>query len=238
MAAPILDYNAQIIKGGVDLSLSGVGTPNVTASYGDYGGIGEPMSLKATCSVTVSYSNVNWVINNDNSVTVTGNIEPVILTRTASGTASSNQQLITAYFNGQQVFQTTVDTASSGSYNLNIPSTFSVTIPPSLNPQSAYPAAVHIINDNIQSTTQPDDFAVGLLITNPNPPSYRPGLVYDNTITGQSHNRTAGTAKIYNGSDWVVMTTINGGTGSGDPPYIRHQSGWINMRKIGENQNN
>ena len=62
---------------------------------------------------------------------------------------------------------------------------------------------------------------------------YIPGEILDNNNSWQSHNRTGGTAKIYNGSTWLEMKTKNGPTESGDPPMIYHSTGWKNMRKIG-----
>lgn len=63
---------------------------------------------------------------------------------------------------------------------------------------------------------------------------YRPGKVYDNSVW-QSHNRATGAANIYNGSTWNTMRTVNGPNESGNPPEIKHQSDWKNMRKIGTN---
>lgn len=73
---------------------------------------------------------------------------------------------------------------------------------------------------------------IGALFRNVAPPGYRPGMTYNN---GQwySHNRANGAANIRTPSGQVTMLTIRGGTGTTDPPYIRHPSGYVNMRKIG-----
>lgn len=64
--------------------------------------------------------------------------------------------------------------------------------------------------------------------------SYVPGKLWGGS-DWLSHNRPInGNAKIYNGSSWSEnMETKNGGSGSGDPPEIRHASDWKNMRRIG-----
>lgn len=135
---PTYKYDANILSPGVDLTLTGVGTPNLTATYGDYGGVNETIALRATCTISISYTNVQYTINNDNSITVTGNISGGVLTRSFVA-SSTNQQEITAWFNNQQVFHQIVNTGSSGTYDLNIPNSFSVTIAPSNNPQYKWP---------------------------------------------------------------------------------------------------
>ena len=61
---------------------------------------------------------------------------------------------------------------------------------------------------------------------------YRPGAIYNGGWL--SHNRSGGAAKIYNGSSWVEMRTIDGGVGTTNPPSIYNGSKWVNMRKIGQ----
>lgn len=53
--------------------------------------------------------------------------------------------------------------------------------------------------------------------------------------TWQSHNRNGGWAGVYDGSTFKEMRTVNGPDGTGDPPTIKHPSGWKNQRKIGLN---
>ena len=79
---PTYTYDAHMISPGVDLTLTGVGTPNLTATYGDYGGVGEAESLKARCTISINYTNIQYTINDDNSITVTGEISGGVLTRT------------------------------------------------------------------------------------------------------------------------------------------------------------
>lgn len=231
--APIIQYNAYIISPGYNLAISGAGTPNLTATYDDFPT--DASGVVAHCTLSISYTNIQYVINNDNSVTVTGNISGAQLVRTATGVTSSQSQLITALFNGSQTFSQTVASASSGTYNLNIPNSFSVTIPPSNNPQPQGPAAIQFRNDNTTSTAPYDEFYLGILITNPNPPDYRPGAILDGSNLWQSHNRSGGTSHILTGGGtWAEMRTEGGLSAYGNPPAIRYQDKWSNMREIGK----
>lgn len=62
---------------------------------------------------------------------------------------------------------------------------------------------------------------------------YRPGKILNANNNWMSHQRSGGAEKIYNGSSWVQMDTIDGATGTNNPPLIKHSSGWKNMRRIG-----
>lgn len=236
-SGPIFTYDAHIINPGVDLTLTGQGTPNLTATYGDYGGHGtDQPGVKATCTISINYSNIAYTINNDNSITVTGEITGAILTRTYVRTSQDSQE-ITSWFNDQQTFHTVVGTSQAGTWDLNIPNTFSVTIPPSNNPQFQWPASIHYKNRNTNNPDPspqypPDEFYFGLGIKNPNPPDYRPGE--DRQNSWKSHNRSGGKANILVNGTWTEMRTNDGGAGTGNPPYIRTNGNWINQRKIGE----
>ena len=63
---------------------------------------------------------------------------------------------------------------------------------------------------------------------------YRPGKVRNSGGTWLSHQRSVGKANIYGGSSWVQMDTIDGATGTTNPPKIKHSGGWKNMRRIGQ----
>lgn len=230
--APIITYDVKVISPGYNLNVTSSGG-SVTATYDDFPT--DASGVAAHCSLSIAYTNVQWVLNDDNSVTVTGDISGGTLTRTATGVGSSQNQLITTKFNGVQTFSQTVATDSSGTYNLNIPNSFTVTVPPSLNPQPEGPAAILFKNDNTSSSNPPDEFYVGILIKNPNPPDYRPGAILDSSAIWQSHNRSGGESHILtSGGTWREMRTINGLSAAGDPPAIRYQDKWMNMRKIGK----
>lgn len=232
---PIINYDAYIISPGTDLTLTGVGTPNISAQYGDYGQ-NYQTGKKADCTLAVSYSNIQYTINVDNSVTVTGEIAPVSLVRTSTGIAAEGYQTMWAKFNGQQTWGNTVATGSSGTYNLGIPSSFSITIPPSWDPQPTYVASVEFYNI-VTNSFSPDHFYLGIQITNPNPPDYRPGAIYDSSNNQWlSHNRAGGESHIYNASTdkWVEMRTTSGGIESDNPPSIYNGTKWVNQREIGK----
>ena len=230
MANPTLNYDVDVIHAGANLRVEGEGTPNITAIYDDVALVG----TLATCRVNIQYSNVQWTLNNDNSVTVTGNITSATLTRTRVYQGNNGLMWnIWADFNGERRFSTTVVGASSGTYSLNFPSSFSITIPP-LTTSTA--ASVHYFNQWTQGGSdpqyQPDEFTVGLIVTNPNLPDYRPGKIW-NGSAWMSHNRSAGFEKINTSStNTREMRTQDGGEGTGNPPTI-YNSAWKNQRKIG-----
>lgn len=227
MANPIIDYDVDVIHAGANLRVEGEGTPNITAVYDD---VTSASVILATCRVNIQYSNVQWTLNNDNSVTVTGNITSAVLTRTRVYQGSNSIMYnIWADFNGERKFSTTVIGASSGTYDLNFPSSFSITIPPQ---STSTAASVHYYSRWTGGTYDPDEFTVGLIVTNPNLPDYRPGKIW-NGSAWVSHNRSAGFEKINTSpSTTREMRTQDGGEGTGNPPTI-YNSAWKNQRKIG-----
>lgn len=61
---------------------------------------------------------------------------------------------------------------------------------------------------------------------------YRPGASLDSVWL--SHNRSGGNTRVFGGSNWVEMRTINAPTGKGDTPSFYHDSAWYNQKKIGK----
>lgn len=235
MANPNINYNATIISPGIDLRITGAGTPNISAAYTDRTAEGgtPPSTDMAHCTVAISYTNVQWTVNNDNSVTVTGNITNASWTRTQAYSGQSYYQYEVWFkFNGSEVYRTTVQANEPKSVNqssLGIPATFSVTIPPRTTSTAA---SIHFFSKSVGYTYDPDEFTVGLIIENPNYPDYRPGKIYNGT-TWQSHNRSGGAANIRTSTGLREMRTSNGGVDSDNPPTIRHASAFKNMRKSG-----
>lgn len=81
-----------------------------------------------------------------------------------------------------------------------------------------------------------DELWGGVAFKNDNVKDYVPGQVLDNNNVWQSHNRSTGNAQIRNAAgQWIQMRTNNGAVGTDNPPYIRHNDNWKNMRKIGAN---
>lgn len=63
--------------------------------------------------------------------------------------------------------------------------------------------------------------------------SYRPGYSIGNGVE-LSHNREGGAANILGNGSWNTMRTMSGGIYSDDPPFIKHPTGYKNMRRIGQ----
>lgn len=232
MAAPIYKYEARIIKGGQDLQIAGAGTPNLVATYGDYvqgGGV-----KVADCRLPISYSNISYTLNNDNSVTVNGKITGAVLTRTSTGNPDQGVRFrFQAWFNNVKTYENTVGAGSSGTYDLNIPGSFSVTVQPR---SSVSLAAIHFYNQSPESPQyDPDEFTLGLYIENPNYPDYRPGAILGSDGKWLSHNRSSGKAHILGANGkWKEMRTSIGHSSNGNPPSIRVNDKWANQRKIGK----
>lgn len=83
-------------------------------------------------------------------------------------------------------------------------------------------------------TTYADILLLGVELQNILPRDYRPGAVVGDDGEWYSHNRSAGTAMIFDGQNWVEMRTADGGVGTDNPPMIYSDDGWKNMRKIGK----
>lgn len=227
---PVIDYSAKILQPGVNLTIEGNHTQNITAVYDD-----TTISLGtiATCRVHIQYSNVQWTLNNDNSVTVTGDITACSYAREDKypGTVVSVSWDVWAEFEGQRVFSAVITGDQSGTWNINVPTHFSITVPP--NTEDYAYASLHFFSGPIGYSYTPDEFTVGLLIDNPNLPDYRPGKIY-NGSNWMSHNRAAGFEKIYTSSSTArEMRTQDGGVGTGNPPTI-YNGAYLNQRKIGQ----
>lgn len=230
MANPIIDYDVNIIHSGANLRVEGEGTPNITAIYDD---VTASSVTLANCRVNIQYSNVQWTLNNDNSVTITGNITSATLTRTRVYQGSSGLMYnIWALFNGERKFFTTVIGASSGTYNLNFPASFSITVPPQ---STSTAASIHYFSQWTGGTYEPDEFTVGLIVTNPNLPDYRPGAIRNSSGVWLSHNRSGGEVHILTGEGkWREERTAGAPSEKGNPPSIRKDNAWFNQKKIGK----
>lgn len=62
--------------------------------------------------------------------------------------------------------------------------------------------------------------------------NYRPGAVRVSN-SWKSTNRSGGKCQIRSSGSWSTMTTTNGGTGTGNPPSIRKNNGWVNQSLTG-----
>lgn len=80
-----------------------------------------------------------------------------------------------------------------------------------------------------------DEFGMGIQIKNTLPADYVPGKTYKaSTGKWMSHDRSGGTAAIWDGSKFYQMRTINGAVGTDNPPKIKHADAWKNQRLIGD----
>lgn len=230
MANPTINYDLQIVHGGADLRVEGAGTPNITALYTD---ITASSRVLANCRLNIQYSNVQWTINNDNSVTITGSITADTLVR--NGVAQSYTGIfydIWTKFDGDTTFSTRVLAESSGTYDLNLPASFSITVPPQ---STSTAASIHFFSKAAGYSYDPDEFTLGLIVTNPNLPDYRPGAIRDSNGVWQSHNRNGGEVHVRNPNGvWIEERTMSGGESCGNPPSIRKSDKWFNQRKIGK----
>lgn len=235
MAQPNINYTAVIISPGIDLRITGAGTPNISAAYTDRTSeVGTPPNTDmAYCTVAINYSNITATVNDDNSVTVTGEISNASWVRNQAYSEQSYYQYEVWFrFNEAETYRTVVQANEAKSVDragLGLPTTFSVTVPPRTTSTAA---SIHFYSKSVGTTYIPDEFTVGLVIENVNYPDYRPGKIYDGT-TWQSHNRPGGAANIRTSTGLREMRTSNGGVDSDNPPTIRHASAFKNMRKSG-----
>ena len=105
--------------------------------------------------------------------------------------------------------------------------------------QNANASTVHYTNDahysdGSQGSLFDDVMRMGMSFRNILPADYRPGKVW-NGSAWLSHDRTGGAANVRNTSSFVEMRTVDGPTGTGNPPLIRDASSYHNMRLIGQN---
>lgn len=105
--------------------------------------------------------------------------------------------------------------------------------------QNANRSTVHYTNDahftgGGQEGLYDDVFRMGITFKNILPADYRPGKVW-NGSAWLSHDRTGGAANVRNTSSFIEMRTVDGPTGTGNPPLIRDASSYHNMRLIGQN---
>lgn len=77
-----------------------------------------------------------------------------------------------------------------------------------------------------------DALWIGITFLNPLPADYRPGERKLNN-TWMSHNRAAGKCERKVNGTWTEMRTNDGGVGTDNPPFRKHNGVWYNMKQIG-----
>lgn len=103
------------------------------------------------------------------------------------------------------------------------------TLPPG---QSATRSSLYVHNQTIGGSSY-DDIWAGVQFRNPLPADYRPG---QRKISGTwySHNRTGGVCSRKVSGFWSELRTLNGGSGTGNPPSRRTSGTWYNQYKLGQ----
>lgn len=196
------------------------------------------LSSRVALSVTQ-----NWTTSVDNrnnlTVTITTTVNSIVRDdiQAPSGYSDSNLpgrniDLYTA--DGTNVFSITdnqVATAHQLSGQINLGSeTF--TIAP--GDSSVVRTSLYLHNQTV-GTSSYDGIWLGLQFRNILPADYIPGMINDGSGHWLSHNRASGTYRLYNGSNWGSdLRTIDGGSGTGDPPSIYDGSVFKNQRLIGQ----
>lgn len=195
-------------------------------------------AISSRLNVVVSQS---WTATVDNSnnliVNVTTTIDSIYRDDARGGDQNTPGRTLTLYKEqgGSVVWSATDYQIATNHVLLGSPlSLGSETITIAPGDTSVVKSSLYLHNQTVGSVSY-DDIWLGVQFRNPLPPDYIPGKVW-NGSDWLSHNRaTNGHAKIYNGSAWGSdLKTIDGGSGSGDPPEIWHSSSSKkNMRKIG-----
>jgi len=105
---------------------------------------------------------------------------------------------------------------------------FSFTIPPGNDTQHS---TLYLHNQTIGHESY-DDIWVGVQFRNILPADYRPGAVYRSGW--KSTDRNTGACNQFYGGSWHTMRTINGGSGTNNPPSIYHSNNtFYNQRRVG-----
>lgn len=219
-------------------STSETGSQTTTYWYRDanvaVGGVySDANSSRVTLSITES-----WTVSFSNANLMTVTVNTVINSIVRDDVVGSNQdtpgrQIDISRSAGGIVRQSFTDlqvgTAHtiSGSFTLDS-HTFTI------EPGHDYSRNSLFLHNEVIGRDSWDEINLGIEFKNTQPADYVPGKIWNGSIW-LSHNRSGGTADIRNNSGaWVQMRTVNGGTDSDNPPFIRHTSGWKNMRLIGQ----
>lgn len=220
-------------------STSDTGSATYTYTYRDSDTSNNNQSTKVAVTVQDTWS---VSIDNRNYMTVTVSTVMVSAVRTKIGSPSNiNRRIWLRRSKNGQDFNPfpLVDNASTAhtiASNVNLGS-YSFTLAPGENAQNA---TIWWRNTSVgyESWAIPniytDIFGIGIHFKNVLPADYRPGMTYEGG-NWYSHNRVDGWAGVYNGATFKEMRTYDGGVGTDNPPYLRHDDDtWRNQRLIGQ----
>ncbi len=198
------------------------------------------LSSRVVVSVTQTWT--TSVDNRNNlTVTITTTVDSIVRDdiRAPAGYSDSNTpgRNISLYKEqgGASVFSTTDNQVATAHTILGSPLNIgseTFTIAP--GDTTIVKSSLYLHNQTVGMSSY-EDIWIGIQFRNPLPPDYIPGKIWDGS-DWLSHNRaTNGHAKQYTGSAWSDdMKTVDGPTGTGDPPTIKHSDGWHNQRLTGQ----
>lgn len=247
--------NLQIISGGYsgeEVGSSGViqnwtdvpamsGSNTVNYWYRDSDLAQNANSSRVVISVTDNWS----AVLNDNrtyTVTITSVVTSIKRDSIRGNPGSGTRNIFIRRKKGGSVLWSKrgdpINTAHTIATNINL-GTETITLQP--NGGAVSQGAIYLRNnlpghDNTRTPSiYVDEFWVGTSFRNTLPPDYVPGMTWNGTAW-LSHNRSGGTATtLNNNSTWVQMRTVNGPSGTGNPPLILHNDEvWHNERLIGQ----
>lgn len=240
-----------ILQGGYEGELKGVipedNTPHITSEltgsktytywYLDSDNAVNPNANSSQVNFNVEDT---WTVNIDNNNILTVRVHTKILSITRSNPIGNpsppgwSRTIIIRRQQGgaiiQQFHDTDITTAHTISGEIDLGET-TFTLQPGI---SAERGTFYIYNETTERPDLPkDEFQAGITFTNILPADYRPGMVWDGSAW-MSCNRDGGVCQIWDGSAWVEARTLDGGTGTGNPPLSYNGSAWVNQSKIGQ----
>lgn len=245
--------NLTIISGGYpgeDVGSNGVaqdwtdvsgssGTSDVAYYFHDSAQLSNANSSRVDVRIVESWT-AQLIAGNTIRITVNVSIPSITRTRIGNPTAYDTYLFVRQSAGGANIWTSggCDDTTTTHTIATNIDvGTFTIDLPP--ESEGSERGTVYFRSNACghNADTPPsqyiDEFWLGINFRNTLPKDYIPGKIYANG-DWWSHNRQEGARKIYTGSGWSDnLRTVDGGTGTGNPPSIRHANGWFNMRKIG-----
>lgn len=214
------------------------GSSTVTYWYHDSRLLSDANSTIVEVTVTDSWTATKDP-DNTYHVTVHSVLNSIVRRVVGSPSALSTAIFVRRYAGGPNIWTSggCVDAAANGTHATNVDlGTFTIDLPPgqtsSTHGALYYRSNVCGHDGDTPPSIYVDEYWLGINFRNVLPSDYRPGDTYNNG-NWYSHNRNAGWAGVWDGNSFKEMRTLNGGVGSDNPPFIKHDSGWKNQRKVG-----
>lgn len=217
------------------------GSDTVTYYYRDSGNATNANSSRVDITVTETWS---AVFNDDRSYTVTVRsvVDSIVRGHINGNPGTSTRKIVIKDSASGSVKWSTESDAINNAHTLatNIDlGTTTFTLQP--NSGSVERSAIYLksgfsshFNDPVPSAYI-DELWIGIGFRNTLPPDYRPMKIRNSNNVWLSCNRTGGKLNIRTSTGSMKeLRTVDGGTGTGNPPSIRHSDGWKNQRLIGQ----